>query len=604
MAKKLTLDVTSFKFEDNETDLKFRAIQNGVIISDSALSATIKIKQADVGYIKSVSAKWVDKYIVISSGDLSDLPVGSYLLELWLGSPSGYEIYPDSGFVRLYINQNATGISGNLISSITLGEFQKQFSDLSKEVNNKIDDLYAQTDSNTSNIEINTSELSDMRTGYDGYLYETAGEAIRNQFKLMEKTKIGFVSNKNLFDDTTVTSGYYVNYANGNLTANANFSASDFISVESDSVYTISNQNNDSVYPKNLDLTQMAFYDSTKKYISGMPNSGIEANGSITFTTPENAEYFRFSLYPNQLNYQLEKGSSKTDYVRHRMVAPIDKMPDEIINAVNFANSQTKNYVIVSKTGGDYNSILRALKNTPPEIEIRIKGGTYNLYDEYIEFYGADFWTNYTNYANHTDDPFYRGLHLEPGRKLFGDANTIVTFDAGTNQVSADVAPYWSILATTWNCEAHNIHFRSPVDSAIRYIVHDDFSPYGGFGTTLYQDCTFDGSCYGKAQIGGGFGTDMFYKFDNCQFINNVYIHDISYHSRVSNYDIPPCKVIVSNCVGTQRCAFRWMGKSTNISYCTVNNSKFNTIVCIPYDENATVKNMELVEWNNTKTVV
>ena len=134
MAKKLTLDVTNFKFEDNETDLKFRAIQNGLIISDSTLSATIKVKQADVGYLKSVSAKWVDNYIIISSGDLSDLPVGSYLLELWLGSPSGYEIYPDSGFVRLYINQNATGISGNLISSITLGEFQQQFNDLSKDI--------------------------------------------------------------------------------------------------------------------------------------------------------------------------------------------------------------------------------------------------------------------------------------------------------------------------------------------------------------------------------------------------------------------------------------------------------------------------------------
>lgn len=134
MTKTLTLDVTSFKFADNATDLSFRAMQNGVIISDSTLSATIKVKQVDVGYLKSVSAKWVDKRVVISSGDLSDLPVGSYSLELWLSSSSGYEIYPDSGFVNLYINQNATGISGNLISSITLGEFQQQFSDLSKDI--------------------------------------------------------------------------------------------------------------------------------------------------------------------------------------------------------------------------------------------------------------------------------------------------------------------------------------------------------------------------------------------------------------------------------------------------------------------------------------
>lgn len=183
MAKKLTLDVTSFKFEDNETDLKFRAIQNGLIISDSTLSATIKIKQADVGYIKSVSAEWVDKYIVISSGDLSDLPVGSYLLELWLGSASGYEIYPDSGFVRLYINQNATGISGNLISSITLGEFQQQFNDLAKEVNNKIDDLHAQTDSNTSNIELkaNLADITSLQNAITNLKNEVEAFGITNE---------------------------------------------------------------------------------------------------------------------------------------------------------------------------------------------------------------------------------------------------------------------------------------------------------------------------------------------------------------------------------------------------------------------------------------
>ncbi|WKY79048.1 hypothetical protein PH197_07280 [Leuconostoc lactis] len=140
MAKTLTLDVTSFKFADNDTDLSFIALKNGVIVSDSTLSATIKIKQVDVGYLKSVSAKWVNKYIVISSGDLSDLPVGSYLVELWLGSPSGYEIYPDYSFVKLCINKNATGISGNLISSITLGEFQQQFSDLSVEILNNLPD--------------------------------------------------------------------------------------------------------------------------------------------------------------------------------------------------------------------------------------------------------------------------------------------------------------------------------------------------------------------------------------------------------------------------------------------------------------------------------
>lgn len=140
MAKTLTLDVTSFKFADNETDLSFTALKNGVIVSDNTLSAVIKIKQVDDGYLKSVSGKWVNNHIVISSGDLSDLPIGSYLVELWLIGSNGYEIYPDSGFIKLNINQNATGISGNLVSSLTLSEFQQHFSDLSKEILDNLPD--------------------------------------------------------------------------------------------------------------------------------------------------------------------------------------------------------------------------------------------------------------------------------------------------------------------------------------------------------------------------------------------------------------------------------------------------------------------------------
>lgn len=134
MVKTLTLDVTNFKFEDNETNLNFRAFNNNMLVNDNTLTAVIKIKKPDIGYLKSVPAAWVDNHVVISSGDLSDLPVGGYSVELWLTKPSGSDIYPDYGFINLYINQNATAISGNLVSSITLGEFQDRFSDLSKEI--------------------------------------------------------------------------------------------------------------------------------------------------------------------------------------------------------------------------------------------------------------------------------------------------------------------------------------------------------------------------------------------------------------------------------------------------------------------------------------
>lgn len=398
MAKILTLDVTSFKFADNETDLNFRKLQNGVIISDSTLSATIKIKQADIGYLKSVSAKWVDKHIVISSGDLSDLPIGSYLLELWLGSSSGYEIYPDSGFVRLYINKNATGISGNLISSITLGEFQQQFSDLAKEVNNKIDDftkliptlenmqqvmrgelndLHAQTDSNTRNIELKanladmtslqnaitnlqneveafgitpensvtikslldeitgilsdlsqkgidiadlktkmnaiynnaladhaevanargmyntlpnrlqaidgnisqtTNELTDIRVAFDGKQYSTAGNAVREQLK----QKVDLSPGVNLLDSSIAEKGFYISYASGNKSPNADYQIN-YIQVSAGTMYYLNFANN----------VHIAFFDSSKKYISGLINP-------TNFVAPSNAKEMSVSYSKTQ----------------------------------------------------------------------------------------------------------------------------------------------------------------------------------------------------------------------------------------------------------------------------------------------------------------
>lgn len=136
MSKRLELDRTNIKFADNETNLNFKIKDNGLIVEDRSFTPILKIKQTDFGYLKSATAQWVDKNIVIKSSELRDLPVGVYSVEVWLVNDSETQIYPDNGFVKLYINQNATGISGNLISSITLSDFQKQFNDLAVAVKN------------------------------------------------------------------------------------------------------------------------------------------------------------------------------------------------------------------------------------------------------------------------------------------------------------------------------------------------------------------------------------------------------------------------------------------------------------------------------------
>lgn len=99
----------------------------------------------------------------------------------------------------------------------------------------------------------------------------------------------------NLFDKTNVTAGKYINSTNGLPATNATYSASDFIPIRSNAIYSVN-------YSR-----PCAFYDENKVYISGF---AIGATPS-TFTTPLNAQFFRISPYTTELsNFMLLEGSS------------------------------------------------------------------------------------------------------------------------------------------------------------------------------------------------------------------------------------------------------------------------------------------------------
>lgn len=96
---------------------------------------------------------------------------------------------------------------------------------------------------------------------------------------------------KNLFDKNAVTTDKFVNYENGELYDNVNYTASDFIPVSPSTAYIRSQ------------AAQMAFFDANRNYISGQ-------NEPAGFTTPSNSRYVRLSVYKTWLaSYQLEAGS-------------------------------------------------------------------------------------------------------------------------------------------------------------------------------------------------------------------------------------------------------------------------------------------------------
>lgn len=130
-----------FKFADTTTEIHLNALDDG---SAAALTADAKVRiKNDSGYLLGISASITDNHAVITSGQLAKLPVGSYLIELWDTVDGGTAIYPSDGFLALQINENVTGLSGGLVSSITVDDFIQQFSSLSEELKQQVSDAVA-----------------------------------------------------------------------------------------------------------------------------------------------------------------------------------------------------------------------------------------------------------------------------------------------------------------------------------------------------------------------------------------------------------------------------------------------------------------------------
>lgn len=141
MIKTLSMSTTGLKFADNNTPIYLTAENNGIIFKDTTYLPKVHIKQNDVGYLTNFPATWQDEKITFTSAQLANLPSGSYRIEVWFEHGSDTLIYPDHGFLKLNIHHNATNIDGNVISSITVEQFQQQFSNLSQELTDKILDI-------------------------------------------------------------------------------------------------------------------------------------------------------------------------------------------------------------------------------------------------------------------------------------------------------------------------------------------------------------------------------------------------------------------------------------------------------------------------------
>lgn len=231
------------------------------------------------------------------------------------------------------------------------------------------------------------------------------------------------VPSKNLFNKETALMDRYVLFNNGAVDVLPGYCASDWIKVSPGVTYT-----------KN-DSQQLAFYDSSKTYISGLSSAS-------TFTTPANAAYLRFTVIASKLNtLQLELGNTETSYETYGTKINADSLPPE-------SKQIYQNVIVVAKSGGYYTSINDALVNAADSasnpVTILIMPGVYeesvNLIGRYVSLVGVNKETciikTYTNDYYHPPVDLSANAHLS-NLTIIADDNGTTTPPGGVGGLPA-----------------------------------------------------------------------------------------------------------------------------------------------------------------------
>jgi len=211
-------------------------------------------------------------------------------------------------------------------------------------------------------------------TSYENYYMYIDNKYIKldnsNQDLITPEDTTFFVTSKNLLkvDDDSLSRGYYISQINGNISENASHTTSDYISIKPNTTYTYSNIDQ---YYINY---RYCIFDINKNYLSG--GNSEEA---VTFTTPNNAAYYRFSAgYKDVKNSMLEEGDQATDYEPYYKAIDPQYILSDNINKSKFpVNLPPKIYALVGYETNIYFDNLVDGYDTQYDFDVTCSIGTH-----------------------------------------------------------------------------------------------------------------------------------------------------------------------------------------------------------------------------------
>lgn len=408
---------------------------------------------------------------------------------------------------------------------------------------------------NTTQLEIGSSG-----TGYEGFKYlapkMTASSLdvgiVKDENIAPGSSIVLKRDTKNLLDMSKVTPGYYVDYATGNLVANVDNKATDFIALLPNTTYTLSNQ---STQVATKDLSQLAFYSSSKQYVSGMANTGTQA--SITFTTGATVNFMRVTI-PTSIStgMMLEKGTTVNPFEPYKVTISKEDLPTEL-----FSN-QTKVVTVKPDGTGDFTNPRMALASITDASSS--KTYTVELYEGLYDVF------SYYSVAE-LNDASFDGLRIPDyvSIKGIGDgAKIILQGFLPDDEVNVTFTSHGRI-STICPLGNGNIENVTITGKNLRYAVHDDYNypnakkimrncrfiRYKGNGRNyggkqawgegswsgqqfIFEDCTFttewDYYAY-TSHSNDNFAQPSFHKFVNCKFFTTLGVSSLRFESLTSN---------------------------------------------------------------------
>ena len=265
----------------------------------------------------------------------------------------------------------------------------------------RINNIVALEDGSTTG----DAELQDIRIGYDGTTYDTAGNAVRNQIVEAGEGEMLLEQSVNMFNPSTVTNGYIVG-ANG-LTASANYSCSDYIKVNGNKTYSFRGKYSGGV--------QIVLYDKDKTCIKQIyeneVTSGSYASGHLVLdlsVTYPSTRYVRVNMISTAINtvYMFVEGDNyPSEYIPY--IVPYFKNK-EVEESIKKAASTE----ILEKVDYDINSVLnKQYKTNLQEVDlgyyISASGTKVNSVTACTsQYYDASYYTSIQIYCDSSTTTF------------------------------------------------------------------------------------------------------------------------------------------------------------------------------------------------------